>query len=102
MVLLNSKPPSVASVTFSPIDDSLNSLEAGEGGDEISDEELTERFITPYLNVEAEESMVIKRNHLVTMRDDNGVSLEFMVTHVELESAGDEEEGMYTQFTQID
>merc|ERR1711937_499178 len=42
--------PIVTSVTFSPIDDSLASLEALEGGDSIPDEEINERFIVPYLD----------------------------------------------------
>eukprot|EP00521_Asterionellopsis_glacialis_P006060 CAMPEP_0195281508 /NCGR_PEP_ID=MMETSP0707-20130614/785_1 /TAXON_ID=33640 /ORGANISM="Asterionellopsis glacialis, Strain CCMP134" /LENGTH=907 /DNA_ID=CAMNT_0040340401 /DNA_START=18 /DNA_END=2741 /DNA_ORIENTATION=- len=93
MGLLNSgKPTDVTSVTFSPIQDSLSILEASEGGDSLSDDEIMDRFVTPYLNTEDDEGMIMKRGHVVTMRDDNGKSLEFSVTHVELDGEEEEEE----------
>ena len=90
MILLKySVPPKVSSVTFSPVEDSLNSLVAREGGDGLSDEEIMERFVTPYLNL-AESTGLIKRNSIISIADDNGKKLEFMVTHVELEDASSE------------
>jgi formylmethanofuran dehydrogenase subunit D len=89
MVLLkHDKPPKVTSVTFSPIEDSLAALEAREGGDTLPDEELMERFVTPYLNL-SEKSAVVKKNSMLTLVDDNGKKLDFMVTHVELEDASE-------------
>ena len=79
-------PPKVMSVTLSPLEDSLNALEAGEGGDEIPDEELNQRFVAPYLE---EKGALVKRDHVLTLRDDNGKKLDFIVTDVTLE--GDEE-----------
>jgi formylmethanofuran dehydrogenase subunit D len=98
MILFRSSPKPVTSVTYSPVEDSLQNLEASEG--ELSDEEITERFVAPYLNLEASESCIlVKKGHVVKMTDDNGKHLEFMVTHVELEGAEigeDEEEGTNT------
>jgi hypothetical protein len=96
MILMNhATPPKVASVTFSPIEDSLNALSAREGGDELSDEEIMERFVTPYLNL-AESSALVKKDFVLTLGDDNGKKLDVMVTHVELEDASampEDEEG---------
>ena len=91
MILFQSSPKKVTSVTFSPVDDSLASLESSDGGDEISDEEIMERFISPYVDLE-NCSALIKKGHIVKMTDDNGKNLEFMVTHVELEGATPEDE----------
>jgi hypothetical protein len=91
MILFQSSPKSVTSVTYSPLEDSLQNLESSEG--ELSDDEITARFITPYLNLEASESgVLVKKGHVVKMTDDNGKHLECMVTHVELEGAEQEDE----------
>jgi transitional endoplasmic reticulum ATPase len=88
MTLLNINPEVVSSVTFSPVEDSYNSLIASEGGDDIEDEELKERFIDQYLNLEEDgDSIVIKEGNLLCLTDDNGKELDFIVSHV-----GDEEE----------
>lgn len=92
MILFQSSPKSVTSVTYSPIDDSLASLEASEGGDEISDDEIMERFVTPYTELDDGATALVKRGHVVKMTDDNGKSLEFVVTHVELEGTSPEEQ----------
>lgn len=103
MVLMkHDSPPKVASVTFSPILDSLNALEAREGGDELSDDEISERFLTPYLNL-AESTALVKKNSVLAITDDNGRTLDFMVTYVELEDdapadkaeADEEEDGKF-------
>jgi hypothetical protein len=77
--------PALASVTFSPVAESLESLQASEG--DVSDEEIQERFIGPYTEDSA--SALIKLGSIVTMVDDNGKRLDLVVTGAELE----EEEG---------
>lgn len=90
MILLeNSSAPSISSVTLSPIDDSLQSLEAAEGGDEISDEELLARFVTPYLE---SSSGLLKRGHILLLKDENGKKLEFIVSHLEIDGTPQTEE----------
>jgi transitional endoplasmic reticulum ATPase len=90
MALLTTQPSVAHSVTFSPVKDSLNSLELSEGGDEIAEEELIERFVKPYLDVDG--SAVLKQGHTITLRDDNNKSLEFTVTHLDTEGDADAEE----------
>ena len=91
MALLTSQPSLAHSVTFSPVKDSLHSLELSEGGDEIAEEELIERFVKPYLDVDG--SAVLKQGHTILLRDDNNKSLEFTVTHLDTEGdVNDEEE----------
>jgi hypothetical protein len=83
------KPPSpIQSVTFSPIEDSLLALTALEGGDQIDDKEIQSRFVTPYL--ESSDRAVLKKGHLLVLRDENGKRLEFYVSHISIE--GDDEE----------
>lgn len=90
LVLLKVKAvPTATSVTFSPIQDSLDGLVASEGGDEISDEEITERFIKPY--TEATGGFV-KSNSVLTLMDENGKKLDFIVTHVDVGGGGEKEE----------
>lgn len=84
-----STPPLIMSVTLSPVEDSLNALEAGEGGDEIPDEELNARFVAPYL---AEKGAMVKRGHLLKLRDENGKRLEFIVTDIAMEGDAEKEE----------
>lgn len=84
MILLSHKtPPKISSVTFSPVEDSKLNLEAREGGDEISDEQIMARFIKPYLTHDG--AVLMKKGHLLGLVDDNGRKLDVMVTHLELE-----------------
>ncbi len=69
--------PVVESVTLSPIDDSLASLEALEGGDTISDEDINERFVAPYFE---ESGGLLKSGQVLMLKDENGRKLEFLVT----------------------
>jgi len=95
LVLLdNDKPIKVTAVTFSPIEDSLVALESNEGGDELTDEEIKERFIDPYLTTDG---AMIKQGHALKLRDENGKALDFMVSFVELKgsAAKSEKEGRY-------
>jgi transitional endoplasmic reticulum ATPase len=74
--------PKISSVTFSPVEDSLTSLEAMEGGDEIADEEILSRFVTPYLE---SSNGFLKHGHILLLKDENGRKLEFILSHVEIE-----------------
>mmetsp|Transcript_21940 Transcript_21940/g.32057 ORF Transcript_21940/g.32057 Transcript_21940/m.32057 type:complete len:963 (+) Transcript_21940:237-3125(+) len=85
MVLTTSTPVKAESVTLSPIADSLSGLEGLED-DELSEEDMLERFVTPYF----ENGGVVKLGHVLKLVDENGKSLEFLVTHVALE--GEEED----------
>ena len=80
--------PMIESVTFSPIEDSLASLEALEGGDSIPDEEINARFIGPYLE---ESGGLLKRGQVLLMKDEDGRKLELLVTNVMLEGAETDE-----------
>jgi len=83
MVLLDrTSAPQVASVTLSPVDDSLASVEAIEGGDEMSDEDIMSRFVTPYLE---SSNGFLKRGQILVLKDENGRKLEFIVSHMEIE-----------------
>mmetsp|Transcript_21373 Transcript_21373/g.32294 ORF Transcript_21373/g.32294 Transcript_21373/m.32294 type:complete len:894 (+) Transcript_21373:70-2751(+) len=89
MVLLKyTSAPKVASVTLSPIEDSLFALEAREGGDELSDDEIMDRFVTPYMTL-SDSSAPIKKDSVIILNDDNGRNLEFIVTDVELQDVSD-------------
>lgn len=91
LVLLKvDKPVAVAAATFSPLEDSLSALEASEGGDEIADEELMERFVGPY--TQDRENALIKKGSVLTLRDDNGKKLDFIVSHVDVVGAEAKEE----------
>ena len=93
MALLASTPSTAESVTLSPIEDSYSELVATEGGDEISDEEIMARFVAPYLDLDDEEKTVLlKKGHLLRLKDDNNRSLDFLVTNIEVDSAADGEE----------
>jgi hypothetical protein len=119
LLLKNAQPALVKAVTFSPLEDSLKALESSEGGDELVDEEILERFVRPYTaiatatattsidhTVETTTSRglllaLVKKGHVVSLRDANGKRLDFMITHMELEGdakEGDEvKDGMYSQ-----
>jgi len=95
-ILLLSKNPSVASsVSLAPIEDSLNALINAEGGDEIDDDELMERFVSPYLDLEGDAGdFLVKENNVLALKDENGKILEFMVSSVLIgeETEKDEDE----------
>ena len=92
MVLLTKSPDVASSVTFAPVEDSYNSLVASEGGDDIEDEELKERFIDYYMNLDEDgDSIVMKEGSIITMVDENNKQLDFIVSHIG-ECDEDEEE----------
>lgn len=81
--------PVVESITLSPVEDSLASLEALEGGDSISDEDINARFIGPYLE---DSGGLLKSGQVLLMKDENGRKLEFLVTNVMIEGASEKVE----------
>ena len=82
-----------SSITLSPIVDSLHTLSLRErDGDEFSDTELTERFVLPYLNSEEDGECIMKEGHTLTLKDDNGVALDFMVGYLDMSEGSDDEE----------
>lgn len=85
MTLLTKPAEVVSSVTFSPVEDSYNSLVASEGGDDIEDEEIKERFVDYYLNLDDDDEACVtaKVGSIVTMKDENGKVLELIVTHID-------------------
>lgn len=90
MILLKAaEVPKIMSMSLSPIEDSLRSLEASEGGDEIPEDEIQQRFVAPYLE---ETGALVKKGHVLKLRDENGKTLEFMVTNVALEAEEGREE----------
>jgi len=76
--------PMVESVTLSPIEDSLSSLEAMEGGDSISDDDINARFVGPYLE---ESGGLLKLGQVLLLKDEDDRKLEFVVTNVMVEGA---------------
>ena len=68
MILLKyATPPKVASVTLTPIEDSLNFIATREGGDGLGDDEIMERFVTPYFDL-AGSTTFVKKDSIVTCR----------------------------------
>ena len=91
MVLLERpEPEKIASLTLTPIEDSLSSLQSVEGGDEIPDEDLTARFVVPYFD---SQTALLKKGQIIEMTDDRGRRLEFMVSAMEFESEAPKEGG---------
>merc|ERR1719343_368271 len=80
--------PTIESITLSPIEDSLASLESQEGGDSISDDDINERFIIPYLE---ETGGLLKSGQVLLMRDENGRKLEFIVSNLMIEGSDNNE-----------
>jgi len=91
LLLLQQQPTPIATVTLSPVQDSLQGLAASEGGDVLDDDEIMARFVAPYLESTLSESSsaLLKRHHLLTLRDKHNKRLEFYVSHVALEKDGD-------------
>eukprot|EP00592_Proboscia_alata_P002300 CAMPEP_0194370118 /NCGR_PEP_ID=MMETSP0174-20130528/18435_1 /TAXON_ID=216777 /ORGANISM="Proboscia alata, Strain PI-D3" /LENGTH=930 /DNA_ID=CAMNT_0039147413 /DNA_START=130 /DNA_END=2922 /DNA_ORIENTATION=- len=84
--------PTALSVTMAPVEDSIQNLQAAENdGDEFSDDELCKRFILPYLEGGRG---IVKLGHLVAMKDENGKTLEFLVSSIETEAAEEGEEAV--------
>lgn len=82
LLLETTQPPKIASFTLSALEDSLSSLEAIEGGDEIPEEDLTSRFITPYFE---SGKALLKRGQILELTDASGRRLEVMVSQINIE-----------------
>ena len=93
LVNAESKPEVAASVTLSPLSDSLERLQKIElNGDEMSDEAIMERFIAPYLNLDEDDgSIMLKKGHIISVTDENGVTLDFIVDDLDVEGIEEEE-----------
>jgi len=93
MLLLCRSPEVAETVAFAPVEDSLSMLVNAEGGDDIEEEELMERFVTPHFDTANGGGMLVKEDSVIIMRDANGKILEFMVSSVgNGEEAEDDEE----------
>lgn len=76
------RPKRVSSITIAPISDSILALEKSEtGGDEIDDNEIISRFISPYF----ESGGIVKAGTTLHLVDENGKKLDVQVIQVELE-----------------
>eukprot|EP00520_Triparma_pacifica_P005897 CAMPEP_0118645306 /NCGR_PEP_ID=MMETSP0785-20121206/7428_1 /TAXON_ID=91992 /ORGANISM="Bolidomonas pacifica, Strain CCMP 1866" /LENGTH=872 /DNA_ID=CAMNT_0006537175 /DNA_START=1 /DNA_END=2616 /DNA_ORIENTATION=+ len=64
-------------VVFSPTIEALGKLEALNGGDELSEEDLTTRFVLPYLT---SGPGTLKVGALLTLYDSQGLSCQFLIT----------------------
>jgi hypothetical protein len=90
------------SISLAPVEDSLNALISSEGGDELSNDEILDRFVRPYFAGSDDEVQLLKQGHLISLRDESGRRLEFYVTLMEFdESATDDEkaDGTYRNET---
>jgi len=94
MLLLCRKPGEVGVVALAPVEDSLSALVAQEGGDEIEEDELMDRFVTPYFDLDNGGDVIVKEGNVLLLKDDNNKLLEFMVSSVEVgeDTEQDEEE----------
>jgi hypothetical protein len=97
MLLLTKNPGKVTSVTFAPVEDSLKSLVASEGGDEIPDEDLLERFVAPYLNKDGDTTVLVKEGNIVGIKDANDKVLDFIISNVDVEEGSEGKEGMHNE-----
>jgi len=94
-LLVMGRPGKAASVSFSPVEDSVRALERSElGGDEMSEEEIEERFLRVYLDLEGDDGgeVVLKKGHLLTLEDENGKKLDVIVDNVVIEDEDEDEE----------
>jgi hypothetical protein len=87
--LIQTKPEMATSITYAPVEDSLQALVAGEGGDDLADEEIQERFVQPYLE---QGEGLLKQGQLLVLRDENGKKLEFYVSHMDFETEDEDTE----------
>ncbi|GMI03876.1 hypothetical protein TrRE_jg9638 [Triparma retinervis] len=78
--------PSADEISLSPTEESLNRLESLNGGDALTEEDLTTRFILPYL---AFGSGHVKVGTLVTLYDSDSNACDFIVTSVSTPSDSD-------------
>lgn len=89
LLLKESQPPTLQTVTFSPIEDSLRDLEAGEGGDELADEEIQSRFLQDYTATNMDKAL-LKKGHVLRLMDAKGKKLEFIISHASIKGEGED------------
>ena len=82
ILVQQTEPAIIQSATFSPVEDSLSALVGQEGGDDIPDDEIMSRFVEPYMQGGGG---LLKKGNLLTLRDENGLRLEFYVSHLGLD-----------------
>lgn len=80
LLQLSENIPRIQTVTLSPIQDSVDALPNGE---DMEDDELLQRFVQPYMA--AQGGGILKLGHVLTLMDEGGKKLDFVVSHVELE-----------------
>jgi hypothetical protein len=92
---LGKRPTNVAkTITLHPIKDTLCNVNNNDE-EEVSDEELIVRFITPYLdssstdfnndnNDENENVAIMKEGHVLTLTDENGIVMEFTIGKLDI------------------
>jgi len=85
-------PKIVRSVSFSPIQDSIQALLISERRKEIPrDYELIERFLIPYLNLEEQNNhTIVNMMQILAIKDENDKTLEFLVSNMDTEEVKDE------------
>jgi hypothetical protein len=76
-----SAPPAVAGISLQPIEDSVRALASSEGGDELSDDDIMARFVTPYFSG----ASLVKQGQLISIRDENNKKMDFYISHVDLQ-----------------
>jgi hypothetical protein len=93
---LGKRPTNVAkTITLHPIKDTLSNVNNDD--EEVSDEELIVRFITPYLdsssttdfiNINNDENnenvAIMKEGHVLTLTDENGIVMEFTIGKLDI------------------
>ena len=92
---LGKRPTIVAkTVTFHPIKDTMSNVD----DDDVSNEELISRFITPYLesstvDVDTDENVAImKEGHVLSLTDENGSVMEFTIGKLDIDHDENDED----------
>jgi len=82
----NKVPETAISVTLSPFKDSLLALESSPGEDELEDEEILQRFLSPFLSSDSEGKVIWKKGHVLWISDENHKMLQFVVSDIQFSS----------------
>merc|ERR1711862_386503 len=77
----------IINVRLSPIQESLDALNYD---DDIDDDDiLMDRFIIPYIDNNNYNNIIWKKGHVLTMKDDNHKSLDFLIVDIDFSSSND-------------
>ena len=93
---LGPRPTAVASsVTFHPLKDSASGSGSDDGAGD--DDELSERFVRPYLDSSASDedggaAALLREGHVLSLADESGIVMEFSVGHLGVEGQSDDDE----------